>query len=260
MEVQSMNILTVARGRRLSLALVAGVLLASSMPALAQSSAGDWRQTVFLYGMVPMIEGDAQVGNLQVDVDTNMSDFFDNLKFGAMAAYRIENEQWSFTGDATYMNLGQSKVTQQGRASAGLDVDQITLMATAGRRVTPHLEALFSLAYFDVSADLRVRLLQQVRTASRDASWVDPLVGLNYEIPVSGKWRFTLRGDVGGFGVGSDLTWHALTKLSYQQSQRFSWYLGYRAIAYDYEDGEGRNYQHYDLVQHGPGAGIAFAF
>ena len=146
------------------------MLVAFAPLAQAQNESGDWRQTVFLYGMVPMIEGDAQVGNLQVDVDTNMSDFFDNLKFGAMAAYRIENEQWSFTGDVTYMNLGQSQTTQQGRASAGLDVEQVTFMATAGRRVTPHLEALLSLAYFDVSADLRVRLLQQVRTASRDAA------------------------------------------------------------------------------------------
>lgn len=249
-----------SKGRRLSSALLAVALLASSATASAQSSAGDWRQTVFLYGMVPMIEGDAQVGNLQVDVDSSMSDFFDNLKFGAMAAYRIENEQWSFSGDLTYMNLGQSQRTQQGRASASLDVDQITFMATAGRRLTPHLEALFSLAYFDLSADLRVRLLQQVRTASRDADWIDPLVGMNYEIPISGKWRFTLRGDVGGFGVGSDLTWHALTKFTYQQSDRFTWYFGYRALAYDYEEGSGRNYRHYDLVQHGPGAGIAFHF
>jgi hypothetical protein len=260
MEMQSMNRSLVARARRPSRALVAVVLLAGGAPALAQSPAGDWRQTIFLYGMVPLIQGDAQVGNLQVDVDTNMSDFFDNLKFGAMAAYRIENDQWSFAGDLTYMNLGQSQSTQQGRASAGLDVDQVTLMGTAGRRITPHLEALFSLAYFDVSADLRVRLLQQVRTASRDASWVDPLVGLNYEIPVSSHWRFNLRGDIGGFGVGSDLTWHALTKFTYRQSDNFSWYLGYRAIAYDYEDGQGRNYQHYDLLQHGPGAGVAFAF
>jgi len=243
------------------LAIAVAVLLGAFAPlAQAQQDPGDWRQSVFLYGMGAMIEGDAQVGDLQVDVDMNLSDFFDNLKFGAMAAYRIENEQWSFTGDVTYMNLGASKTTQQGRASAGLDVEQITVMATAGRRVTPHLEALLSLAYFDVSADLRARLLQQVRTASRDANWVDPLIGLNYEIPVSSRVRFTLRGDIGGFGVGSDLTWHALTKFTYQQSDRFSWYLGYRAIAYDYEDGKGRNYQNYDLVQHGPGAGIAFAF
>ncbi len=101
-----------------------------------------------------------------------------------MAAYRVENDDWSFTGDVTYMNLGQSKVTQQGRASAGLDVEQITVMATAGRRILPHLEALVSLAYFDVDADLRVRVLQQVRTASREASWVDPLIGLIYEVPL----------------------------------------------------------------------------
>jgi hypothetical protein len=243
------------------LAIVVAVLLGAFAPlAQAQQDPGDWRKSVFLYGMGAMIEGDAQVGDLQVDVDMNLSDFFDNLKFGAMAAYRIENDQWSFTGDVTYMNLGASKTTQQGRASAGLDVEQITVMATAGRRVAPHLEALVSLAYFDVSADLRARLLQQVRTASRDANWVDPLIGFNYEIPVSSRVRYTLRGDIGGFGIGSDLTWHALTKFTYQQSDRFSWYLGYRAIAYDYEDGKGRNYQNYDLVQHGPGAGIAFAF
>jgi hypothetical protein len=246
---------------RMPLSIACAMLLGAFAPlAQAQQDPGDWRQTVFLYGMGAMIEGDAQVGDLQVDVDMNMSDFFDNLKFGAMAAYRIENELWSFTGDVTYMNLGASNTTERGRASAGLDTEQITVMATAGRRVMPHLEALLSLAYFDVSADLRVRLLQQVRTASRDASWVDPLIGLNYDIPVSSRVRFTLRGDIGGFGVGSDLTWHALTKFTYQQSDRFSWYLGYRAIAYDYEDGKGRNYQNYDLVQHGPGAGIAFAF
>lgn len=237
------------------------LLLCATAPLVqAQNESGDWRQTVFLYGMGVAVDGDAQVGPLQVPVDVSLSDFFDSLKFGALAAYRIEDGQWSFTGDLTYMNLGQSNRTQQGRASAGLDTEQLTFMATAGYRVMPHLEALLSLAYFDVSADLRVRLLEQVQTASRDVDWVDPLVGLNYEIPISGKWRYALRGDIGGFGFGSDFTWHALTKVTYQQSDRFSWYVGYRAIAYDYEEGKGLNYQNYDLVQHGPGAGVAFSF
>lgn len=78
---------------------------------------------------------------------------------------------------------------------------------------------------------------------------------------VRGKWRFTLSGEVGGFGLGSDFTWHAFTKFTYQHSERFSWYVGYRAIAYDYEDsGQGFDYQRFDLLQHGPGAGIAFSF
>lgn len=239
-------------------ALAAVALFATATPALAQSSEGEWRQTVFLYGMGAMIEGDAQVGPLQVPVDVGLSDFFDVLKFGAMAAYRVENDDWSFTGDVTYMNLGGNKVTQQSRASAGLDVEQLTVMATAGRRILPHLEALVSLAYFDVESDLRVRLLQQVRTASREADWVDALVGLNYEVPLGSKWRYTLRGDIGG--LGSDLTWHALTKFTYQSSERFGWYAGYRVIAYDYEDGQGLNYQHYDLRQHGPGLGMSISF
>lgn len=32
-----------------------------------------------------------------------------------MAAYRIENDTWSFSADLTYMNLGWSQRTQQGR-------------------------------------------------------------------------------------------------------------------------------------------------
>ena len=102
--------------------------------------------------------------------------------------------------------------------------------------------------------------MQQTRSAGRSVDWLDPLVGLSYERPLGERWRFALRGDVGGFGVGSELTWHALTKFTFQQSDRFSWHIGYRAIAYDYEEGQGIDYQRYDLVQHGPGAGIAFSF
>jgi len=95
-------------------------------------------------------------------------------------------------------------------------------MGTVGRRVSPRFEALFTLAYFDLSSDLRAQVLQQQLSASRDASWVDPMIGLNYRL--------------------------------------FSWYFGYRYISYDYETGNGINFQHYDLQQHGPGIGVAWSF
>ncbi len=79
-------------------------------------------------------------------------------------------------------------------------------------------------------------------------------------VPVGDKWTYTLRGDVGGFGIGSDFTWHMITAFRRQNTDRFGWYLGYRVIAFDYEDGNGRNYQRYDLVEHGPGIGIAYSF
>lgn len=239
-------------------ALAATMMMTSAVQA--QDAAGEWRQTVYLYGMGVAIDGEAQIGPLTVPVDVSISDLFSALDFGAMAAYRIDNGTWSFSGDVTYMDLGFSQTTQQGRASASLDNDQLTIMGTVGRRVSPRLEALFSLAYFELSADLSLRVLQQQASASRDANWVDPLLGLNYRLPFAEKWTLDLRGDMGGFGVGSDLTLHGWVKLVRQNSESFSWYFGYRYIGYDYETGEGINYQRYDLSQHGPGIGLAWSF
>ena len=225
------------------------------------ASIGPWRQTVFLYGMGVAIDGDAHAGRLKVLVEVSRSDFFDALRFGAMAAYRIENGTWSFAGDMTHIKLRSDRSTTQGRARARLDNKQVTAMATVGRRVTPNFEVLFSLAYFDVKADLEGRILQRVLSARRSANWVDPLIGLAYEVPFADTWRFTLRGDVGGFGIiGSEFTWHALTRLTYQVSDRLSCYVGYRVNAYDFEEGDGRNFQKFDLHQHGPGPGVALHF
>ena len=245
---------------RVGTAMAALAALLLSAPALAEEDAGEWRQTVFLYGMGVAIDGDAQVGPLAVPVDLGISDIFDALRFGAMAAYRVDNDTWSFSADVTYMDLRFSESTEQGRAGARLDTDQLTLMGTVGRRITPNLEALFSLAYFDLTADLEVRVLQQSTRVRRDADWVDPLVGLQYRRPIGGKWRVNLRGDVGGFGVGSDLTLHGWATLVRQNTESFSWYFGYRYIAYDYETGSGIDRQRYDLQQHGPGIGIAWSF
>lgn len=239
-------------------AAVAAMMVA--IPALAQDSDSDWRQTFFLYGMGVTIDGDAQIGPVEVPIDVSISDMFSALKFGAMAAYRVENDTWSFSGDVTFMNLGWSKTTEQGRASASIDADQLTVMGTIGRRVAPNFEALFSLVYFDLSSELGVRVLEQRVTASRDADWIDPLVGLQYRAPLGGKWDLNLRGDMGGFGIGSDLTLHGWATFVRRNSETFSWYVGYRYIGYDYETGSGANLQRYDLQQHGPGAGIAFSF
>lgn len=234
------------------------MMLGSS--AFAQESSGEWRQTVALYGMGAAIEGDATAGPLTVPVDLSISDVFSNLDGGAMAAYRIDNGTWSFTADATYMDLGFSRTTEQGRAGASLSTEQLVVMGTVGRRVHPNVEILFSLGYFDVSADLDVRVLNQTRSINSSASWTDPLFGLEYRKPLNDKWSLSLRGDIGGFGVGSDLTVHGWAKLIRRSSDKFAWFFGYRYIAYDYEEGSGLGYQRYDFAQQGPGVGVLMSF
>lgn len=248
--------------RRLSLALVTVAVLLGSATVRAESPAGDWRQTVSLYGIGAAIDGEAKLGDRVAPVDISSSDLFDALDFGAMIAYRIENQDWSFSADLTYMDLGWSGKGPRGQVRASLDVEQLTLMGSVGRKLTPELEVLFTLAYFDLSSQVAVSAASVDRTlrARRDASWVDPLVGLRYAAPIRGKWDFQLRGEVGGFGVGSDLTVHGLAALHHRTSERFGWFVGYRYIAYDYEEGRGANYQRYDLKQHGPTIGVAVRF
>lgn len=239
--------------------LAIGLACCTSL-AVAAGSDGRWHHTVHLYGMGAAIEGDARIGTLSLPVDLSLSEKFDALRMGGMAAWRADNGTWSFTADLTYMDLGWNAQTRADRAAGSLGVDQFTAMASVGRRAGPHLEVLGSLAYFDLNTNLEVRVLQQSLRATRQASWVDPLVGLQYSAPLRGKWTYSLRGDVGGFGVGSEFTWHAVALLRRQVNDRFGWYLGYRAIAYDYRDGSGQVGMHYDMVQHGPGIGAAFSF
>jgi hypothetical protein len=247
--------------RNVSPALLGSLACVACSVATAQDD--DWRHTAFVYAMGAALGGDAYVGPLHVPVDMSISDVFDALEFGAMAAYRADNGTWSVTGDATFMGLGgTAEGSRRGLVKGDVDVDQTTLSLTLGRRLTPSLEAMFILSYFDLSTDVKVTTTGSAglvtAKAAAGADWIDPLVGLQYNVPLGDAWRFNLRGDVGGFGVGSDLTYQVLTNLRWQASERIGVAFGYRLIAFDYEDGteDGPGYQRYDLVEQGPFVGV----
>jgi hypothetical protein len=247
-------------------ALCALASLTWGTTATAEGNAGGWEHTLFVYGMGAAIDGKARIGSLEVPVDASISDVFSKLEFGAMGAYRADNGTWSYTVDATYMGLGGSSRTDRGRVLGKADIDQFTLMGTVGRRVGEHLEALFSLAYFDLSNKLELRTTLPVtgetvvNRASRNASWVDPLLGLQYRAPLGERWNVTLRGDVGGFGIGSDLNYQLLGALGWKAGERTNLFFGWRLIAFDYETGRDSNYQRYDLTEQGPMIGFSATF
>lgn len=78
--------------------------------------------------------------------------------------------------------------------------------------------------------------------------------------PLSEKWRFRCRGDLGGFGIGSKLSWQAMINFGYRPWERTSIFFGYRGLGHDYEDGSGRDFVTLDFVHHGPQVGVDFHF
>ena len=110
--------------------------------------------------------------------------------------------------------------------------------------------------WVDMGASLRYR--GEIANPDADAgkSWIDPLVGIHVFAPLSDRWWFGLHGDVGGFGVGSELTWQAYGDIGFQASDLVSIVLGYRALDMDYEDGEGLQFVGLDLLISGPQLGV----
>lgn len=104
----------------------------------------------------------------------------------------------------------------------------------------------------------------RVFAKSGAVDWVDPFVGARLLYDVAPGQSAMLRGDVGGFGAGSDFSWHVLAVYNYQlcvtDTYKLDAYVGYRALAVDYSEGSGTSRYEYDAVQHGPLFGMTMRF
>lgn len=63
-------------------------------------------------------------------------------------------------------------------------------------------------------------------------------------------------GGIGGFGVGSQLTWQAFGGIGYRFNELISAAVGYRGLGMDYTKG----YFELNTVTHGPVLGLEFSW
>lgn len=91
-------------------------------------------------------------------------------------------------------------------------------------------------------------------TSSTD--WVDPFIGARLTSRLTDRAFSIVYGDIGGFGVGSELTWQVFAGLGWQINPRVTIEAGYRYLAIDYEDGE----LEADLDLKGFALGVGYSF
>ena len=244
---------------RLTTGIILTTLLASgltrSVGAQVASPDGRWTFTVTPYLLVPTMKGTSGIGDLQVDVHASPGDIFSHLQFGAMLLMEANNGTWGVAVDGIYMNLTQDGASDRISAEAGMK--QGALELTGFRRVTGWAEVLVGGRLNRLSAELQTLGLQ-ARSKSADQTWFDPFIGARLQVPNVGKWMLTLRGDVGGFGVGSDLAWQVVPKVGYRFSKLFELNAAYRVISMDYNQGDPAFL--YDMRIFGPEIGLAFHF
>lgn len=238
---------------RTPLLLAAAAAIAGAAPAQAEG----WNFVFEPYFMAPFMDGSSAVGPVEVRVEQSPSDIFSNLNWGAMGLFEVNNGRIGFVVDLTYMNLEGSRDGFVDTVGGHQGAYQANVLV----RIEDHAEA-----YAGVRVnDLGVRLsgtgpLGNPRSASRNESWVDPVVGMRVNLPFSRTIDFTMVADVGGFGIGSDITVQAWPTLGFRISDKVRAKLGYRAIYTQYETGSELEYFQYDVLTHGPTLGVQFRF
>ena len=97
-----------------------------------------------------------------------------------------------------------------------------------------------------------------------NVDWVDPLVGFRIRHQMAPGRELVFRADVGGFDVGSTISWNVLAAYGWDVAMRngvtYSGVLGYRALSVDYTKGTGPHRYEYDVLQHGPIMGLSVKF
>ena len=225
------------------------------------ASAAEWKHELAPYVWGSAMEGTVGIGPISAETEMSFSDILDDLEFGFMGTYRASRDRYSITVDAIYMGLGVTEKGPGGVLKADIDLDQVGLEADFGYAVGNRITLLGGLRYVSLDSDLRVTgPLGNELSASEKQDWVDPVVGAIYTWPIAEDWTLSLRGDIGGFGVGSDFAWQGMATLRWQFSPRAGLGLAYRHLDIDYEDGKGDDYFKYDVATSGPAMGVVFTF
>jgi hypothetical protein len=76
--------------------------------------------------------------------------------------------------------------------------------------------------------------------------------------PLGSRRWFSIRGDSGA--GGSELAWMGNAAFGYRFSDLFTVGPDYRVLSFDYETGEGSDYDKWDVALGGPGLSLVFTF
>ncbi len=223
-------------------------------------AAEPWQHTVEAYLFGAGLDGTQQIGNVSTEIDASFSEILESLEFGAMGAWRGERGQLAFGIDAMFVALGAG-ATSAGGTRFDVDVDQFIIGADVAYQPGQSVEWLAGLRYVSLDMDLQVRTPGgSTLRAGRSEDWIDPYVGALVTLPINDAWSLTLRGDVGGFGIGSDFSWNAIVRADWHFGDSAAALFGYRVLDIDYESGSGADLFLYDVTQSGPIAGLAWRF
>ncbi len=231
-----------------------------------------WEVSLTPFMWMSSIEGTVGKGGLQAPVDEDFSDIFDDIEGSVALHLAATKGDWIVLGEFAYYDLSASdplgplglvtldydehKVDVELALAYRVLDDYLWGSGDSGRAGRGQLGVQGGGRYTNLDQDFKFKsALGSIKT-SESESWVDPVVGLRGTLGLTKALELDLRGDVGGFGVGSDLTWTAQGALAWWVARRATLRVGYRHRSIDYESGGFV----YDVDLFGPFFAFTFTF
>lgn len=220
-----------------------------------------WDYEIAQYLWASAIKSEIAIGDTTSESDVKFGDLLEHLKFAGTLHGEARKGRWGIFADINYAKLGEATEKRVGEGLKSLNIDvkvdfEQTVAEVGGFYRFGGERSAFDLLgggrYIYMGTDVEFGPL----SVGADKDWFDPFIGGRFVTKLTDRWAFTIRGDVGGFGAGTDLTWNAVAMFRYRMTKHSELGFGYRHMEIDASDDDGS----FDSVMTGPMIGMGFRF
>jgi hypothetical protein len=238
--------------RRVQAAALCSGLTAMLIPGTSMAEDGepselladDWSMNISPYIWGAGLEGSIASfpGAPAADVDVSFNDLLKSLDMAGMVIAQLRYRRFAGYMDLIYTSVSANQDTPLGILFNDVELENEVFIGTFGGAYRPietdqaSLDLLVGLRVWSVDTVLKLEggaLPDQ--KIEHGENWIDPVIGLHGHYQFDNGIFLTNLIQVGGFGVGSDLTWDAFGGIGYQFNDSVSAIAGYRHLEVDYE-------------------------
>jgi len=190
-----------------------------------------------------------------VDLDLPFGKVLKAFKFAFMGAAEARKDKFVMVGDLTFIHLEADQgigIRDPNFLEATLDSRTAEVTLLAGYRVVHNgglrvdLLAGGRMNWFRI--DLELEGPRNSIEGTKKENWFDPIIAARGAVPLGGKWSALAYGDIGGLGIGSDITWQLVGGVEYRLNHKMTAGAGWRYFKVNYDHGDFL----YNVHQSGP--------
>jgi hypothetical protein len=265
---------------RLKGCLAVLLTLASGMkPAIAEEPRPDplpqsgWQFNLVGFAWMPSITGSATVRGRGIDDNASFTEIVRKSEsvLAFMSHIEAQKDDFGMFVEPIWMKLGFGSPSDVLFTKLTTEITYVEFggfyrpfQGVAGPARHPwFVDALVGARYTNLEASLSLSSLVGGSSFSQSKSWVDPFIGARARIEMTPGWDFQLRGDIGGFGVGSQFSWNLVALVGH----RFPLFgvsaeaiAGFKALSQDYRTGSGDRAFRWNNILWGPVLGLSATF